>query len=147
MGKDGIPCIDATSSPLSHVLGAHTINIQQRTRRQMKLIRRILILITILLVLGTPYCTIIVLDALSLVPAPKYGHRVGFLFVGIAAGCIMLMMIYFTQNLRLLILGPRKPQIKREFRPKHNYHCNGETRKKCRSFVPSETMPFSSSLI
>ena len=132
---------------LSHLAGAHTINIQQRTRRQMKLIRRILILITILLVLGTPYCTIIILDALSLVPAPTYGHRVGFLFVGIAACCIMLMMLYFTQNLRPLITGREKTRKKRQLKPKYDYYFRGETLKNCRSFVPNETMAPSSSLI
>ncbi|UJR35009.1 hypothetical protein I4U23_027785 [Adineta vaga] len=86
----------------------HTINIQHRARRQIKLIRRTLILITSLFILGTPYCAIIVLETLNFVRAPKYTHRIGFLLVGIASGLIMLMMIYFTRNLRRLILRKRR---------------------------------------
>ena len=92
------------------------MNIQQRAHRQTRLIRRILILTAILLLLGTPYCTIIVLDALSVIPAPRYAHRVGFLFIGIAAGCIMLMMIYFTHNLPCLIFGRKKNRTKYQLR-------------------------------
>jgi hypothetical protein len=113
----------------------------------MKLIRRILILITILLTLGTPYCTIIVLDALSLVPAPRYAHRLGFQFVGIAAGCIMLMMIYFSQNLRNLIFKRRKNRKKHELKSKHSQQQTKKMFRKFREFVQSETIAGENSLI
>jgi hypothetical protein len=85
---------------------------QQRARRQMKLFHRILILISILFILSTPYCIIIVLNSLSLVPAPGYAHRIGFLFIGIAVDCVMLMVIYSTRNVRRLIFGKGKTEVK-----------------------------------
>ncbi|CAF1006105.1 unnamed protein product [Adineta ricciae] len=88
--------------------GLHSTNIQQRARRQVKSIRRILILIFILFILSLPDCTIIIFEVFLLVRTPRYVHRIGFSFVGIASGLIMLIMMYYTRNLRRLLFGRQR---------------------------------------
>ncbi|UJR19925.1 hypothetical protein I4U23_023057 [Adineta vaga] len=70
----------------------------QRVHRQMILIRRILILIGTYLVLGLPYSSFILLEALSIRRAPPYAHRIGFMFMSIGSTSVILTMIHFTRS-------------------------------------------------
>jgi hypothetical protein len=79
--------------------GAYRYNIH-RARRQMVLTQRILILIGILLVLGGPYSTFILMEVFSIRRAPPYSHRIGFMCISIATALNMLMIIYFTRPAR-----------------------------------------------
>lgn len=119
--------------------GTHAIDLQRRARRQMRLIRRILILIIILLALGMPYCIIITMDALSIVPAPTFGHRVGFLFVGIACGSIMLTMIYFSKNVRQFRAAQARNKKRNELKLANNRCRRGASQKISRALMRSET--------
>lgn len=74
----------------------HTDKIHQHIRHQMKCIRRIFIYVSLLLFLGIPYYILTVFDTVSLIHTSRHAHRIGFAFLGLATGCIMLMMTYFT---------------------------------------------------
>ncbi len=63
----------------------------------MVLTQRILILVGILLVLGGPYSTFILLEAFSIRRAPTYAHRVGFMFISAAAALSIITIICFTK--------------------------------------------------
>ncbi len=69
----------------------------------MVLTRRILILIGILLVLGGPYSTFIIMEVFSIKRAPSYSHRIGFMCISIAAALSILTIIYFTQPTRKIV--------------------------------------------
>ncbi len=63
----------------------------------MVLTRRILILVSIVLILGGPYSTFILMEAFSIARAPSYSHRIGFMCISIAAALSILTIIYFTR--------------------------------------------------
>ena len=105
-----------TDRLFSFVSGLHSTNIQQRARRQVKSIRRILILILILFILSLPDCMIIIFEVFFLVRMPRYVHRIGFSFIGIASGLIMLIMMYSTRNLRRLLFGRRRSRKNKIFK-------------------------------
>jgi hypothetical protein len=87
----------------------------------MILTRRILILIAILLILGGPYSTFILLELFSIRRAPSYAHRVGFMFIAIAAAFSIITIIYFTRPARKIIVnfittkkcGQRRNELRR----------------------------------
>jgi hypothetical protein len=76
--------------------GTYRYNIH-RARRQLALTQRILILIAIVLVLGGPYSTFIIMEVFSIRRAPTYSHRVGFMFISIAAALSIITIICFTK--------------------------------------------------
>ena len=93
--------------------GTYKYNIH-RARRQLVLTQRILILIGIVLVLGGPYTVFILLEMFSIRRAPIYSHRVGFMFIAISGGLSVMVLIWFTQPVRQIII---KFLIKNKKRP------------------------------
>jgi hypothetical protein len=85
------------------LLGNHRYNVH-RVRRQLVLTRRILILIAVLLILGGPYSTFIMMELFSIGRAPSYCHRIGFMFIAIAAAVSIFTIIHFTRPTRQMVI-------------------------------------------
>lgn len=64
----------------------------------MVLTRRILILIGILLILGGPYSSFVLMETFSIGHAPIYSHRIGFMCISISGALSILMISYFTRS-------------------------------------------------
>lgn len=64
----------------------------------MVLTRRILILIAILLILGGPYSSFVLMETFSIGHAPIYSHRIGFMCISISGALSILMIGYFTRS-------------------------------------------------
>ena len=90
-----------------------------RARRQLVLTQRILILITILLVLGGPYSTFILMEIFSIGRAPSYSHRIGFMFIAIAAAVSVITIIYFTRPTRQMVT-----RLSREWKDSRHLRAN-----------------------
>ncbi|CAF1125966.1 unnamed protein product [Adineta steineri] len=84
--------------------GTYRYNIH-RTRRQVVLTQRILILIAILFVLGGPYTVFIILEALSIASPPVYSHRIGFMFISVASTLSIITIIYFARSVSEIIVN------------------------------------------
>ena len=83
-------------------LGSHRYNIH-RTRRQIVLTRRIVVLIGILLILGGPYSALVLMETFSIGRPPTYSHRIGFMCISISAALSIITIIYFTRPTYQLI--------------------------------------------
>ena len=67
-------------------------------RRQLKMVRRIFILIDVLLLLGLPYTTFIVMSFVA--KLPKYHFRIIFVFVYVSSILVMGALFYCTQTIK-----------------------------------------------
>ena len=92
------------------------------------LTQRILILVAVLLVLGGPYSTFIVMELFSIARAPSYAHRIGFMFIAIAAAVSMITIIYFTRSARQMIVKLSREWDGRQKRSPiaHEWTCRNE---------------------
>lgn len=67
-------------------------------RRQLKMVRRIFILINVLLLLGLPYTTFIVMSFVT--ELPKYHFRIIFVFVYVSSILVMSALFYCTETIK-----------------------------------------------
>ena len=73
-----------------------------RAQRELKMIRRIVMLIIVLITLGLPY-TIFFLMSFFTNP-PKYHFRISFLFVDVSVACVMIVLFQFTDPIKRVLI-------------------------------------------
>lgn len=78
------------------------VNILSRAEKEVQMIRRIVIQINILLILGLPYGIFAIISFFT--SPPKYHFRISFLFIDMATLVTMLMLLKFTDPLKTSIL-------------------------------------------
>jgi len=79
-----------------------SVNILIRARRELKMVQRIVILISILLTLGIPYTVFIFMSFFT--TPPKYHFRIAFAFVDVSLPCVMIALFQFTDPLKASIM-------------------------------------------
>ncbi|CAF0953375.1 unnamed protein product [Adineta steineri] len=83
-----------------------TINPVSRAQRELKMVHRIVILVSILLVLGVPYTTFIIMGFFT--QPPKYHLRISFTFIYVALLFIMITLFQFTDPVKTYIMAKIK---------------------------------------
>ncbi|CAF1430150.1 unnamed protein product [Adineta steineri] len=78
------------------------VNTVLRAQRDLKMIRRIVMLVSILVALGLPY-TIFVFMSFFTTP-PKYSFRIAFIFVDVSLASVMIVLFQFTEPLKTSIM-------------------------------------------
>ncbi|CAF0727905.1 unnamed protein product [Adineta steineri] len=73
---------------------------QTRYRRELRFIKRILILISIIFITGVPYLTFFLQVNIGQSPMPSYGHRISFMFLSCGQGLVMLLAIFYADDVR-----------------------------------------------
>jgi hypothetical protein len=79
-----------------HVTSANTLH---RAQRDLKVVRRIVILTQIIIISGTPITTFIFLSFAN--RAPKYHFRIGLIFIYAAILAAMIMFYQVTDSLKI----------------------------------------------
>lgn len=75
-----------------------SVNALARARNQLKMIQRIIILISILLIVGIPYLLLSVMSWFMSIP--KYHFRIGCLFTNISMLCVKVALLQMTDPLK-----------------------------------------------
>ncbi|CAF1086217.1 unnamed protein product [Adineta steineri] len=78
------------------------VNTLSRAQRELKMIRRIVILVSILVALGLPY-TIFIFMSFFTTP-PKYHFRIAFIFNDVSLASVMIVLFQFTEPLKTSIM-------------------------------------------
>lgn len=73
-----------------------------RARNELKMIVRLLIMITILVVICSPYALFLFMSFFD--RAPKYKFRMGYLFVDLSLICVNMAILRFTDQLKSSVL-------------------------------------------
>jgi hypothetical protein len=73
-------------------------NAFSRAQRDLKMVRRIVILIHILFISGFPFSLFIFLSFANL--APKYRFRIGFIFVDVSMLLVLIALLQFTDSMK-----------------------------------------------
>ncbi|CAF1013516.1 unnamed protein product [Rotaria sp. Silwood1] len=77
-------------------------NILARAKRELRMVQRTVILVTILLTLGVPYTIIIFMSFFT--NPPKYHFRIAFIFVDVSLAFVMIALLKFTDPLRMSLM-------------------------------------------
>ena len=75
---------------------------RSRMRKEIKMARRIVIIITILVILGLPYTSFIFMSFFT--DPPKYHFRIAGLFISSSMLFVMIALFEFTDPLKLAVL-------------------------------------------
>ncbi|CAF1026207.1 unnamed protein product [Adineta steineri] len=78
------------------------VNTLLRAQRELKMVYRIVILVSILLILGVPYTIFVCMGFFTL--SPKYDFRIAYAFVEISLVFVMIALFKFTEPVRTSIL-------------------------------------------
>jgi hypothetical protein len=84
------------------------INILSRAKRELKMVKRTVILIIILITIGFPYALFVFMSFFH--SAPKYHFRIAFLFIDVSLVLVMIALFQFTDPLKTSIMKRIKPQ-------------------------------------
>ena len=74
-----------------------------RAQRELKMVRRIVLLVIVLVTLGLPYTIFFIVSLVT--DPPKYHFRIAFLFVDIALACVMVAVFDFTDPIKTFIFN------------------------------------------
>jgi hypothetical protein len=78
-----------------------SVNILTRAQRELKMIRRIVILVLGLTTIGLPYAVLVFLSFFT--SPPKYDFRIAYVFVDVSLAFVMGALFKFTEPLRMFI--------------------------------------------
>jgi hypothetical protein len=84
------------------------LNTLSRTQRELKMVRRTVILVTILITVCFPYALFILMSFFN--RAPKYHFRIAYLFVNASLLSVMIVLFQFTNALKTSIMKRIKQQ-------------------------------------
>ena len=89
---------------------------ERRQRREFRIYSRLLVLISILFVMGVPYCTFFFLSAINgLSPPPPFADRICILFIVVGHGIDMALSLVYTDDVRKIFMaiwrGARPNQV------------------------------------
>lgn len=73
-----------------------------RAKRELKMTKRIIIVIHILMTIGIPYALFIIMSFFT--HPPKYHYRIAFIFVDISLIVVMIILFQFTDPLKTAIM-------------------------------------------
>ena len=73
-------------------------NILSRAQRELRMIKQVIILMSILLALGTPYAVFVLMSFFT--DPPKYHFRIAYIFVDASFPLIIITLFYFTDSLK-----------------------------------------------
>jgi hypothetical protein len=79
-----------------------SVNILARAQRELKMMQRIVIIITILITFGVPYVLLILISFFT--PPPRYHFRIAFTFVDVSLVSVLLALFQFTDPLKESIM-------------------------------------------
>jgi hypothetical protein len=87
------------------------INTLFHAQRELKMVRRTVILISILFTLGFPYALFIFISFFTI--PPKYHYRIAFLFIDVSSVLVMIALFQFTDPLKTSIMKliKRRPNV------------------------------------
>ncbi|CAF3268616.1 unnamed protein product [Rotaria sp. Silwood2] len=71
-------------------------------QRELEMVRRIVILVIILIILGLPYMIFILISFVTI--PPKYHFRIAYLFVDISSVFVMIAVFQFTEPIKTILL-------------------------------------------
>jgi len=77
-------------------------NILFRAKRELKMIRRTIILLSVLAISGFPYTIFIIISFFT--TPPKYDYRIAFIFFDVAMILVMITLFQFTDPLKASII-------------------------------------------
>ena len=86
---------------------AIAVNLLARAQRELKMVRRTIILIAILLILGIPYTAFIIMSFFH--RAPQYHFRIAYIFTDVSLPLMMVVLFQFNE--------PLKASLVRRFNP------------------------------
>jgi hypothetical protein len=75
-----------------------SVNILSRAERELKMVRNIVTISTILVILGFPYAIFILMSFFTSIP--KYHFRVAFIFIDISTTAVMIALFKITDPVR-----------------------------------------------
>ncbi|CAF0714547.1 unnamed protein product [Adineta steineri] len=78
------------------------VNTLSRAKLELKMVRRIVILISILLILGLPYTIFIFMSFFN--SAPKYHFRIAYIFINVSFLLVIITLYTFTEPLKASIM-------------------------------------------
>ena len=84
------------------------INTLFRAQRELKMVHRIVSLVTIIMATGVPYTIFVLMSFFNRVP--KYHFRIAFLFVDLSLVFVMITLFQFTDPLKTSIMKRIKPR-------------------------------------
>lgn len=77
------------------------LNNQIRAKRELRMMKHVVGIISILLTLGIPYIIFILMSFFT--SPPKYHFRIAFLFVDLSLPCVLIILCRFTETLKISI--------------------------------------------
>jgi hypothetical protein len=78
---------------------------QRRQQGDLRFIRRILILVTILFITSFPYAAFFVATNTSRSSLPTFAHRMSYMFISFGQGMVMLLTVIYTDEVKKTILS------------------------------------------
>ena len=79
---------------------------RRRQRREIRLYFRILLLVSVLFIMGVPYCVFFSISMINgASPAPPYADRICFLSIVMGYSASMLLSLVFTDDVRQILFG------------------------------------------
>jgi hypothetical protein len=93
-----------------HVMNKRTtpVNVLSRVKRQLRMVRRTIILLMIIIVMGCPYGIFIFISFFT--SPPKYHFRIAFIFIDLSLVVEMLVLFQFTDPLQTSIMKRIRPR-------------------------------------
>ena len=86
------------------------VNTLFHARRELKMVQRIVMIIGILLTLGLPYASFVIMSFFT--SPPKYHFRIAYIFVDISLTFVLIALFQFTD--------PLKASVRKQFRRRRN---------------------------
>ncbi|CAF1258563.1 unnamed protein product [Rotaria sordida] len=78
------------------------VNVLARAEKELRIVQRTVIIVTILLALGVPYTIIIFMSFFT--NPPKYHFRIAFIFIDVSVAFMMIALFKFTDLLRTSLM-------------------------------------------
>ncbi|CAF0735804.1 unnamed protein product [Adineta steineri] len=85
-----------------------SVNTLSRARRELKMVRRLVILVTIVIAICFPYTIFTLMSFFN--HAPKYLFRIAFMFVGTSLLSVIIVLFQFTDPLKASVITRIKPK-------------------------------------
>ena len=88
---------------------AIAVNLLARAQRELKMVRRTIILIAILLIIGIPYTAFIIMSFFH--RAPQYHFRIAYIFTDVSLPLMMVVLFQFNEPLKASLVRRFNPRV------------------------------------
>jgi hypothetical protein len=82
-----------------------------RAQRELKMVQRTVILISILVILGFPYALFLLMSFFT--ASPKYNFRIAYIFIDVSSALVMITLFQFTDPLKASVMKKLKHRSNR----------------------------------